>query len=238
MCRGREVGESCPRVRSMLRKHGQDGRRTQRARPQLLRRRGTSALAAQTMCHRGERAGASPGGSMWHRVRRARGQLGRRGACALAAPMARQRGAMTRHARAAAAAWHPGSARRHGQRLGQETLVSHSTPQAVACSARSAGRATRGDEQMVRARGAAAQHAETGPGRGTVSRKAPVRVRGEKRSLSQSERVTRVDAAFHSENISHVVSRVCQCFLALDAPTDQRAIGKELSWVSVLRCTR
>ena len=39
---------------------------------------------------------------MWHRVRRARGQLGRRGACALAAPMARQRGAMTRHVRAAA----------------------------------------------------------------------------------------------------------------------------------------
>ena len=135
-------------------------------------------------------------------------------------------------------AWHPGSARRHGQRLGQQTLVSHSTPQAVACSARGAGRATRGDEQMVRARGAAAQHAETGPGRGMVGRKAPVRVRGEKRSLSQSERVTGVDAAFHSENISHVISRVCPCFLAFDAPTDQRAIGKELSWVSVLRCTR
>ena len=42
---------------------------------------------------------------------------------------------------------------------------------------------------MVRARGAAAQHAETGPGRGMVGRKAPVRVRGEKRSLSQSERL-------------------------------------------------
>jgi len=103
----------------MLRKHAQDGRRTQRARPQLLRRRGTSALAAQTMCHRGERAGASPGGSMWHRVRRARGQLGRRGACALAAPMVRQRGGNDAPC-ACRCAWHPGSARRHGQRLGQQ----------------------------------------------------------------------------------------------------------------------
>ena len=113
-------------------------------------------------------------------------------------------------------------------------VTQHAAGCGMQCTRR--GKGHPGDEQMVRARGAAAQHAETGPGRGMVGRKAPVRVRGEKRSLSQSERVTGVDAAFHSENISHVISRVCPCFLAFDAPTDQRAIGKELSWVSVLRC--
>ena len=137
---------------------------------------------------------------------------------------------------ACSCAWHPGSARHLKLRLGQQNpcITQHAACCGRQCTRR--GKGHPGDEQMVRARGAAAQHAETGPGRGTVSRKAPVRVRGEKRSLSQSERVTGVDAAFHSENISHVISRVCPCFLAFDAPTDQRAIGKELSWVSVLRC--
>ena len=94
-------------------------------------RRGTSALAAQTMCRRGERGGASPGGTMWHRVRRARGQLGRRGACALAAPMARQRGAMTRHVRAAARGT-PDPHAATGRGWGKPTLVC-ATQHAAGC---------------------------------------------------------------------------------------------------------
>ncbi len=106
---------------------------------------------------RATRAGASRGGSMWHRVRHARGQGSWAGEeRARLGTMVRQRGLITRHARAAAAVWPPDPHAATSRGWGNKPLCApHSTPQTVACSARGAGRATRGDGRRTReARGA------------------------------------------------------------------------------------